>query len=62
LERKLELGFEGHFIHDIKRTETTITQQGTYTWNSEKLVLPIPQREMDANAVLTGQQNAGYGN
>jgi hypothetical protein len=62
LERKLELGFEGHFIHDIKRTETTITQQGTYEWNSNLLVLPIPQREMDSNPALAGQQNAGYVN
>lgn len=61
LERKLELGFEGHFLHDIRRREATITQRGSFPWNSDKLVLPIPQRELDANSGLQGQQNAGYG-
>ncbi|HEY9045709.1 MAG TPA: RagB/SusD family nutrient uptake outer membrane protein [Ohtaekwangia sp.] len=62
LERKRELGFEGQFIHDIRRTETTIEQLGTYAWNDDVLVLPIPQREVDANPSLKGQQNPGYGN
>lgn len=62
LERKLELGFEGHFLHDVKRAEATITQQGNFSWNSDRLVLPIPQREMDSNPALAGQQNAGYVN
>jgi hypothetical protein len=60
LERKLELGFEGHFLHDIKRRELTITQGGTFPWNDDRLVMPIPQREMDANPALAGQQNPGY--
>jgi hypothetical protein len=62
LERKLELGFEGHFIHDIRRHEISISQQGDYEWNDNLLVLPIPQREMDANPALQGQQNPGYVN
>jgi hypothetical protein len=54
-ERKLELAFEGQQIHDIKRTKGTV---GTTPFNSNNLILPIPQREMDVNKKLT--QNAGY--
>lgn len=54
-ERYLELAFEGQRLHDIKRTRGT--QSGT-AWNSPKLILPIPQREMDVNKNLT--QNEGY--
>ncbi|MBC7893495.1 MAG: RagB/SusD family nutrient uptake outer membrane protein, partial [Sphingobacteriaceae bacterium] len=31
---------------------------GTLAWNADALVLPIPQRETDANPNLT--QNPGY--
>jgi starch-binding outer membrane protein, SusD/RagB family len=54
-ERYLELAFEGQRLHDIKRTRGT--QSGT-AWNSPKLILPIPQREIDVNKNLT--QNEGY--
>lgn len=60
LERKLELAFEGHFVHDIRRREATIDQFGPLLWNANELVLPVPQREMDANPALAGQQNPGY--
>ncbi|MDH4058180.1 MAG: RagB/SusD family nutrient uptake outer membrane protein [Cyclobacteriaceae bacterium] len=60
LERKYELAFEGHFIHDIRRNEITIDQFGPILWNADELVFPIPQREMDANPALSGQQNSGY--
>jgi hypothetical protein len=60
LERKRELAFEGNFLHDIRRREATIEQRGTYPWNADELVLPIPQRELDSNTGLTGQQNPGY--
>ena len=55
-ERELELAMEGFAIHDIKRTKGTIG--GTYPWNSELLVLPIPLRETDNNKKIT--QNPGY--
>ena len=55
-ERKLELMFEGHLLHDLKRTRRPISN--TIAWNSPRLVLPIPQRERDANPNLT--QNEGY--
>ncbi len=60
LERKLELPFEGHFLHDIRRRQATITQLGEFPWTADVLVMPIPQRELDANPALQGQQNAGY--
>lgn len=60
LERQLELCFEGHFLHDIRRRQATITQQGEFPWNSDVLVMPVPQRELDANPALQGQQNPGY--
>ena len=60
LERKLELCFEGHFLHDIRRRQATITQQGEFPWTADVLVMPIPQRELDANPALRGQQNPGY--
>jgi hypothetical protein len=54
-ERYLETAFEGNRLHDIKRTRGT--QSGT-AWNSPKMILPIPQREMDVNKNLV--QNEGY--
>jgi hypothetical protein len=62
-ERELELGMEGFSIHDIKRTKRSIDiyADGTefYFYNSDKLVFPIPLREMDTNKLIT--QNPGYG-
>lgn len=55
LERRLELAFEGFRLHDIKRLKGTV---GTTEWNDNKLVLPIPQREIDTNKKLV--QNPGY--
>jgi starch-binding outer membrane protein, SusD/RagB family len=55
LERRRELAFEGHLIHDIKRTRANV---GNLPFNSPKLVFPIPQRETDVNPNLV--QNAGY--
>lgn len=54
-ERKYEFAFEGFALHDAKRTQTNI---GSIAWNADKLVFPIPQREMDANPNLV--QNPGY--
>lgn len=54
-ERAHELAFEGFFLHDAKRTQTNV---GTIPWNDNKLVFPIPQREIDANPNLV--QNPGY--
>ncbi|MCY7349363.1 MAG: RagB/SusD family nutrient uptake outer membrane protein [Cytophagaceae bacterium] len=54
-ERKLELMFEGHLLPDLKRTRRSV---GSLAWSADALVLPIPQREIDANPNLT--QNPGY--
>jgi len=54
-ERQLELSFEGHLLHDIKRTERSV---GTLAFNVNALVLPIPQSELDTNASIV--QNQGY--
>ena len=54
-ERQLELGFEGHLVHDHKRTGRPI---GALASSDNSLVLPIPQAELDTNPLIV--QNAGY--
>lgn len=54
-ERRLELAFEGTYIHDIRRTKGSV---GTLPYNSSKLLFPIPLREVTTNPALV--QNAGY--
>jgi starch-binding outer membrane protein, SusD/RagB family len=54
-ERKLELSFEGLQVHDAKRLKRNV---GTLTFSDNKLVIPIPQREIDTNKALV--QNPGY--
>ncbi len=54
-ERAHELAFEGFSLHDAKRTQTNV---GSIVWSADKLVFPIPQREIDANPKLV--QNPGY--
>jgi len=54
-ERHLELAFEGHAIHDIKRTQGSV---GAIPWNSPKLIYPIPSLDRTANSNLS--QNDGY--
>lgn len=56
LERKLELAHEGHAIADAKRLKLTVDG---FAYNADKLVFPIPQREIDANAGVL-KQNPGY--
>lgn len=55
-ERVRELAFEGLRIHDIKRLKTAT---GSFAWNDNKLVFPIPQREVDASLGVI-VQNPGY--
>ena len=54
-ERRVELAMEGHRFFDLRRLgrATTVLQIAP-----ERLLLPIPQRERDANPDLT--QNPGY--
>jgi len=45
-ERYLELCWEGLRLHDLKRWQDSI---GEYPYNAGNLILPIPEREMEAN-------------
>lgn len=55
-ERTRELAFEGVRVHDIKRLKGS---SGAFAWNDNKLVYPIPQREVDATGGVV-VQNPGY--
>lgn len=67
-ERDKELYGEGHKFFDLLRTKTPIDRTASIShWakvklepGDNKLVLPIPQAEIDANPVLKDQQNPGY--
>ena len=54
-EREKELAFEGVRLHDLKRTKRNM---GSLPYNADKLVFPIPYREVSVNANL--KQNPGY--
>jgi starch-binding outer membrane protein, SusD/RagB family len=54
-ERFRELAFEGDRLWTLKRTQSNIDGR---PYNDNKLILPIPQREIDVNKNLV--QNAGY--
>lgn len=59
LERVLELAFEGFAVHDLVRTQGSVTEgDQTFNFDSPKLTLPIPQSEMDTNPKMT--QNPTY--
>ena len=73
-ERRKELVAEGHRMYDVIRNGMTVkridvkdsdinkTKHNTaymeYDWNFHKILLPIPQKEMDANPNM--KQNPGY--
>lgn len=54
-ERRKELAFEGQRLHDIKRTQQSVSG---VPFDADELVFPIPRREIDVNFNL--QQNPGY--
>ncbi len=54
-ERYLELCWEGHRLHDLKRWKMNI---GPDAYNAGNLILPIPFREMEVNDLLI--QNEWY--
>lgn len=56
-ERFRELAFEGDWLWTLKRLKMKV---GNKDFDDDKLVLPIPQREMDVNDQL--EQNPGYDN
>jgi hypothetical protein len=67
-ERRLELAFEGHRWHDLKRTGRAIEVMNAlkdgngnslgYALDEDRLLWPIPQAERDKNDKLT--QNEAY--
>ena len=71
-ERGKELFGEGFKYFDLLRTKTPLVRTPTaasghwavFTLQSgdNKLVLPLPQAELNANPILKGQQNPGYSN
>lgn len=54
-ERYLELCWEGHRLHDLKRWKMNV---GGFAYNAGNLILPIPFREMEVNDLL--EQNSWY--
>ncbi len=54
-ERFRELGFEGDRVWTLKRLQMNVDG---YEYTYDKLILPIPQREIDVNKNLV--QNPGY--
>lgn len=64
-ERRKELAFEGHRRMDLMRRNQPLRTTGPAAGISkpcvdDKVILPIPQREIDINPGLKGQQNPGY--
>lgn len=63
-ERRKELCFEGHRRMDLLRKGKALRSSGPTAGISKpgdpKVVLPIPQREIDINPSLKSQQNPGY--
>ena len=55
MERQRELAFEGFALFDARRLGRDV---GEIAYNADRLVLPVPLREMDANPTLV--QNPGY--
>lgn len=57
-QRRLELALEGHYFFDVVRTGRAPVIFAP--WNDNQALLPIPEREINANAKLQGDQNPGY--
>lgn len=64
-ERRKELCFEGHRRMDLLRNGKALRTTGPTAPISkpgdDKIIFPIPQREVDINVGLKDQQNKGYG-
>jgi starch-binding outer membrane protein, SusD/RagB family len=61
-ERRYELAFEGHRWYDLVRTGRAQEVMSAFSvnWRSDYEVWPIPQREIQNNPALVGNQNPGY--
>jgi starch-binding outer membrane protein, SusD/RagB family len=60
-ERRKELCFEGHRRMDLLRRGLSLRDNDPEKKaGAEKVILPIPQRELDVSPALKGHQNPGY--
>ena len=61
-ERLYELAYEGHRWYDLKRTGRVDNVMSAYSvnWRSAYELWPVPQREIQNNPALSGDQNPGY--
>lgn len=63
-ERRIELGYEGHRIHDLMRTRQDVVREDVtgdvahMPYPCQYCILPIPEWEMNANPNIA--QNPGY--
>ncbi|MCD7970282.1 MAG: RagB/SusD family nutrient uptake outer membrane protein [Alistipes sp.] len=61
LERRRELSFEGHRLFDLRRYNRDLVRgSSVLEANNYRMILPIPQGEIDANENLKDDQNPGY--
>ena len=61
-ERQYELAFEGHRWYDLVRTgrASQVMPAFSTNWRDDYELWPIPQREIQNNPALVGNQNPGY--
>ncbi|MFN8277557.1 MAG: RagB/SusD family nutrient uptake outer membrane protein [Chitinophagales bacterium] len=58
-ERDMELAMEGDRLFEVRRRQSQyVSAAGTFNWNEQRLIYPIPQGEVDANNNMV--QNPGY--